>query len=142
MAGRDVVLDQVRWVPDTAGNYGVCELPACDPESGKVPAIADCDGGSLAEDVRLYGDVGRHATIGESHCQDGWAMVEADIGAGACPAGDGANPCAGERVDRLFLRATAPHWEVLTRTRDAGCGDVFKVAPKFPAALCEDRPAL
>lgn len=142
LAGRDVVIDHVRWVSDSDGDFQICELPACDPESGQEPAAATCDGSSLAQDVRQYGDVGRHASIGESRCQDGWAMVEVDVGGGACPADEGANPCAGERIDRLFLQAGVPHWEVLTRTREAGCGPVLEVAADFPTALCEDRPAL
>ncbi|MEZ5382781.1 MAG: hypothetical protein R2754_13440 [Microthrixaceae bacterium] len=141
MAGRDVVLDKVRWVADSEGEYGVCELPGCDPETGAAPATADCDGGSLTDDIRLYADVGRHASIGEKRCQDGWAMVEVDIGAGACPAGDESNSCAGQRIDRLFLKAGVPHWEVLARTREAGCGPVVS-NPEFPKDLCEDRPAL
>lgn len=141
LSGRDVVVNKIRWVADADGAYGVCELPDCDPETGAAPATAACEGGSLTADIRTYADVGSHASIGEKRCQDGWAMVEVDIGAGACPADEGANPCAGRRIDRLFLKVGVPHWEVLARTREAGCGPVAS-NPDFPKVLCEDRPAL
>mgnify|MGYP003377545511 CR=1 FL=1 len=117
LSGRDVVVNKIRWVADADGAYGVCELPDCDPETGAAPATAACEGGSLTADIRTYADVGSHASIGEKRCQDGWAMVEVDIGAGACPADEGANPCAGRRIDRLFLKVGVPHWRVLARMR-------------------------
>ena len=142
LGGRDIVVDGARWVPGADG-YEPCELPACDPETGAGPAVAACsDGGQLIEDVRTLGDVPRHSDIVEHRCEGRWAMVEVDIGSGSCPAGDGQNPCAGETIDRLFLRAGTPHWEVIGRTRDAGCGDITDVDADFPAALCADRPAL
>ena len=70
-------------------------------------------------------------------------MAEVDIGAGACGPTDGrSSSCAGQRIDRLFLRAGTPHWEVIGRTREVGCGTVTDVAADYPLALCEDRPAL
>ena len=133
------MFDQVRWVADSSGHFTPCELPACDPSTGEPPVAATCEDGSLAEDVRVHGDVGRHAAIGESRCADGWAMVEVDIGAGACPPTDsGPNPCSGQRIDRLFLRAGVNNWEVVTRSRSAGCIDVHQAAPEFPPALCVD----
>lgn len=145
LGDADVLVDGVRWVRRAGSDdYERCELPACDPEQGGTPQLATCDdGAALVDDVRTLGDVPRHSDIGETRCEDGWAMVEVDVGSGACPAtGDGPNPCAGERFDRLFLRAGTPHWEVIGRTREAGCGDIADVEPDFPPSLCDDRPTL
>lgn len=143
---RDIMVQpEGRWVPTNGGDFGPCRLPSCDPDTGDPPATASCDdGAALVEDIRTAGDVDRHASIGESRCQDGWAMVEVDSGAGACGPADGKRPSctASQRIDRLFLRAGTPHWEVLTRTREAGCGNVADVAADYPVALCEDRPAV
>jgi hypothetical protein len=129
LGGRDVRVSPFElWVPD-GDAYAPCELPGCDPETGDPPATASCvDEAALVDDVRTHGDVGQHAAIAERRCEGGWAMVEADIG--------------DQRVDRLFLRAGSPHWEVITRTREAGCADVATVEPAFPTHLCADRPAL
>ncbi len=144
LSGRDVMADGVRWVDDGDGTFRRCELPSCDPRTGEAPTVASCDDrAALVDDVRTLGDTGMHAGIGEIRCEGGFAMVEADIGAGACPPADGgANPCAGERVDRLFLRAGSPHWSVIFRSREPGCGGVLALAPDYPVALCEDLPAL
>jgi hypothetical protein len=150
LGGRNIVVSNADlWIPDdrgeaVVGSFTRCLLPTCDPKTADPPAAASCDDqAALVDEVRTFGDVGRHASMVEVRCEAGWAMVEADIGAGACPPTDGEpNSCAGRRVDRLFLRAATPHWEVLTRTREAGCGAVTAVAPAFPTSLCEDRPAL
>lgn len=130
LGGRDVRVGTFDlWTADEAGAYSLCALPDCDPETGDPPATASCDDqAALVDDVRTHGDVGQHATIAERRCSGGWAMVEAEIG--------------DQRVDRLFLRAGTPHWEVITRTREAGCADIATVAPDFPTGLCADRPAL
>ena len=135
VGGRDIMIQpEDRWVPTGGGDYGPCELPGCDPDTGDPPKTASCDdGAALVDDIRTLGDVGRHAWIGETRCQDSWAMVEVDIGAGACGVADGtASSCVGQRVDRLFLRAGSPHWDVLTRTSEAGCGNVTDVAAELP----------
>lgn len=147
LGGRDVMTDGVRWVPGASGApgpYVACQLPGCDPATGEAPVTGSCaDRSALVDDIRTLGDVGMHAGIAELRCEGTWAMVEVDIGAGACPPADGGpNPCAGQRVDRLFLRAGTPHWQIITRTREAGCGPVTSGAPDFPVALCEDLPAL
>ena len=144
LGDRDLMLDGVRWVPSTGDRYQRCELPACDPQTGAGAEVATCsDTVALVDDVRTRGDVPRHSDIGEVRCEGGWAMVEVDIGSSACPPSDGAaNPCAGKTLDRLFLRAGTPHWEVIGRTRDAGCGAISDVAAQFPLDLCRDRPAL
>lgn len=141
---RDLMVDGTRWAGVGDGTVAACTLPGCDPATGDPPAPATCaDTGALVDDVRMLGDTGMHAGIVELRCEGGYAMVEADIGAGACgPTEGGPNPCAGTRIDRLFLRAGSPHWEVMTRTREAGCGGVFELAPDYPPALCQDLPAV
>jgi hypothetical protein len=144
LSGRDVMVDGVRWVDDGDGTFSRCELPTCDPDTGSGPTVASCDDrAALIDDVRTLGDTGTHTSIGEVRCEGGYAMVEADIGAGACPPADGsANPCAGRRVDRLFLQAGSPHWSVIFRSREPGCSGVLAVAPTYPVALCQDLPSL
>jgi hypothetical protein len=144
IGNRDVMVDRTRWANGGDGTFARCEPPDCDPTTGAEPVSASCDDhGALVDDVRTFGDTGRHARILEVRCEGAYAMVEVDIGAGACGPTDGEpNTCAGTRIDRLFLRAGTPHWGVVTRTREAGCGDVVALVPDYPVALCEDRPAV
>ena len=89
------------------------------------------------------GDVPRRFSIANERCQGEWAVIEVDIGAGACPATDEPeNPCVGQRNNRHFYRAVDDAWVLLAITRSAGCDDVHSADTSFPAELCDDLPAI
>lgn len=155
-APRDVAIDVGRpvagmrviaqnpsrvWVPTADGTYSECALPSCDPSTGVAPAPATCDDATLADAVRS-GDVPRHAKIGIDRCELPWAVVDVDIGAGACPATEGPNPCAGKNVHRTYWEVDGSTWRMLAESTGAGCGDVADQVPDFPLRLCAGLPSL
>jgi len=142
--GRAVMTQapRARWNAGPDGRYRICSLPACDPDTGSVPAPVTCDDGSLAEAVRA-GDVPAHAGLGQSACELPWAVIDVDVGAGACPAtGDGTNPCAGRTVHRTYWKADGPTWTALGQSTGSGCGDAAELLPGFPQRLCQGLGAL
>jgi len=130
------------WQAGPDGAYRRCELPACDPDTGQVPATAACGDSTLPDAVRA-GDVPRRAGIDVRACELPWAVVDIDTGAGACPAtGEPVNPCAGEIIHRSYWSAVDGTWVVLAYSSGAGCGDVLDVLADFPPRLCADLPAV
>lgn len=115
-----------------------CSAGGCPP----VVEPAACDGPSLVDAVRTM-DVPAHSSIGETRCQEPWAMVEVDIGSGACPPSDGGpNPCAGQRFDRIYLHMVDNAWIFASRDENAGCDTVLEQVPDLPRELCEGTRAL
>ena len=144
LAGRHVITQTpiARWRPTTAGNYERCELPGCDPGTGTTPQPATCGDTTLADAVR-NSDVPRHAGLGNKRCELPWAVIDVDIGAGACPAsGDGTNTCSGQNVRRTYWKAVGYTWEPVGASTGTGCGDIASVVPGFPIHLCTDLPSL
>jgi hypothetical protein len=142
LANREVVTQDPpnRWLPGPGGTYSPCVLPACDPATGLAPAPAACGDATLPDAVRR-GDVPRRAGIDVRACELPWAVVDIDVGAGACPAtGEPGNPCAGMNIDRSYWKATAGGWEVLAYSSGAGCGDVLATLPELPARMCAGLP--
>lgn len=142
LAGRSVVTQNpmAYWRVDVDGTYRRCVLPACDPETGESPASAACGDSTLPDAVRR-GDVPRRASIDVRACEMPWAVVDIDIGAGACPAtGEPGNPCAGLNIDRSYWKASDGAWEVLAYSSGPGCGDVLDVLPELPERLCAELP--
>jgi hypothetical protein len=137
--GEDDLGNMQRW-QNIDGTLTACVLPDCDPDTGAAPLEPTCDNGTLREAVQAD-DVPTHADITVLGCDGSWAVVDVDIGAGSCPAQDGPNPCAGERVDRLFWHAEGGAWVRVFWSRDPGCGKVRESVPAFPVALCEGLPA-
>jgi hypothetical protein len=129
-----------NWQAGADGSYQRCELPACDPETGQVPPAAGCGDSTLPDAVRR-GDVPRRAGIDVRACELPWAVVDIDIGAGACPAtGEPGNPCAGTNIDRSYWKVVDGTWDVLAYSSGAGCGDVLDALPELPRQLCADLP--
>jgi hypothetical protein len=145
LAGRHVITQTpvARWRPSSsAAGYERCELPGCDPSTGAPPAPVTCDDSTLAEAVRS-GDVPRHVGLSNKRCQLPWAVVDVDVGAGACPAtGDDANPCAGTNVRRTYWQAAGHTWTQVGSSTGAGCGEIATIVPEFPVELCTGLPAL
>jgi hypothetical protein len=126
------------WNVRPDGAYTRCELPGCDPQTGSAP---DPCGHELIDAVRA-GDVPAHSDINVRGCDGNHAVVDVDLGSGACPRGDeGPNPCAGTRIDRTFWSRTNEHWSLITYgTRSSpGCADALLPAG-FPTALCAGLP--
>jgi hypothetical protein len=144
LAGRHVITQTpiARWRPTKTGDYERCELPGCDPNTGATPQLATCDDTTLADAVR-NSDVPRHAGLANKRCELPWAVIDVDIGAGACPAsGDGTNTCSGRNIRRTYWKAAGYTWEQVGASTGTGCGDIASVVPEFPIHLCADLPAL
>ena len=142
--GRHVITQDPtgRWVPGAEGAYALCELPACDAATGATPLPATCDDSTLADAARS-GDVPRHAGLGPSRCELPWAVIDIDVGAGACPAtGEGPDPCAGENVRRTYWRTAGYTWRQVGSSAGSGCGEIATIVPEFPLHLCADLPPL
>lgn len=143
LAGRHVITQTpvARWRPTTAGDYERCELPVCDSNTGASPPSATCDDATLADAVRS-GDVPRHVGLANKQCELPWAVIDVDVGAGACPAsGDGTNPCSGQDIRRTYWKAAGYTWEQVGASTGTGCGDIASIVPAFPIHLCADLPA-
>jgi hypothetical protein len=125
-----------RWIVSETGALVRCRLPACDP-AATIELPARCDNSSL-RDAAMKQDVPAHSRIVQQRCDNGWALVDVDVGAGACGAVEGPNPCAGKRIDRHFFRVDGSSWTWLGVTRDAGCDFALGLDPGFPTALCAD----
>jgi hypothetical protein len=142
LAARPVVTQgpSGTWSSGVDGTYRRCELPDCDPDTGQPPPSAGCGDASLIDAVRR-GDVPRRAGIDVRACELPWAVVDVDVGAGACPAsGDDVNPCAGKRVDRSYWKAVDGRWQSVAYSDGPGCGDVLLHLPELPEALCAHLP--
>lgn len=126
------------WVTGDDGRLRPCELPTCDPFTGQAPDTTGCQR-ELVDAVRQM-DVPRRSSINVRGCVEGWAVVDVDIGASACPAGDEENRCAGKRIDRIYIRRQAGQWSAITYDNGPGCGTVRDTVPDFPAELCETLP--
>lgn len=129
------------WLPQPDGGFLRCALPACDPQTGEAPDPDGCDR-TLTDAVRAQ-DLPRRTGVDVKACRGGFAVVDVDLGASACPAtGDGEpNPCAGERVDRMFLGRAQAGWALIAygRRGAAGCGQA-NLPGSFPSDLCEGLP--
>jgi hypothetical protein len=144
LAGRHVITQVpiARWRPTSTGDYERCELPACDPNTGATPQAATCDDTTLADAVR-NSDVPRHAGLANKRCELPWAVIDVDIGAGACPAtGDGTNTCSGQNIRRTYWKTAGYTWEQVGASTGTGCGDIASAVPEFPIHLCADLPAV
>jgi hypothetical protein len=129
--GSEFFLRDGRWV----GCDNVVMTCVIDP--------ASCDNGTL-HDTIANSDVPRHFGMSNEHCEVPYAVVDVDVGAGACPAtGDaGDNPCAGQDIRRMYWHVEDGAWVQIGSDPGPGCGAIADVAPDFPAALCADLPAI
>lgn len=106
-------------------------------------APAACDDATL-HDAIANADVPAHFRMPVTRCEDPFAVVDVDHGAGACPqSGEPeTNSCAGQAVQRMYWRIVAERWELIGYDENEGCGRIAEVAPDFPAHLCADLPAV
>jgi hypothetical protein len=103
---------------------------------------ASCDNGTLRAAVS-NADVPGHFGMGETRCDEPYAMVDADVGAGACPVDDtGPNRCAGQDVRRKYWKIHWEAWTAVASDPGPGCGRVTDQVPDFPTQLCADLPAV
>jgi hypothetical protein len=131
-----------HWYPREDGSLTRCDLLGCDPGTGQPPAPPGCN--AVLVDAVRAGDVPRHSGIDVRACEGEWAVVDIDIGASACPVtGDASpNPCAGQRLDRVYYRLVDGVWRFLAYDEGPGCGEIPEQVPDFPVALCEGLPEL
>jgi hypothetical protein len=101
---------------------------------------ASCDN---LRDAISNADVPRHFGMSNTRCDGAWAVVDVDLGAGDCPVtGDGPNPCAGQRLRRMYWQVQADAWVQVGSDRGPGCGSIADIVPDFPSELCAGLPAL
>lgn len=132
------------FYPD-GDRFTECALPGCDPTTGLPADDPGCD--TLKRDVRSGTaglDLPRRARTQTVACDESWAIVQVDFGAAACPAtGDATNDCAGQNLDRAYLRLSETgFWDVFDWDDLQGCGEVPETEPTFPIELCQDLPEL
>ncbi|MZD05971.1 hypothetical protein GTW43_12865 [Streptomyces sp. SID5785] len=110
-------------------------------ELGCHPAPTGCTPASYDQAVMAL-DVPQHTSRGDEHCDGKWLVFDVFMRMGqACP--EGAAPgCGAGLNDRWFFRAEKSGWKPIARSTHAGCVDVHRIEPGFPAALCADLPAL
>jgi hypothetical protein len=104
---------------------------------------ASCDNATL-HDAIANADVPAHFDMPLNRCEPPFAVVDVDYGSGACaPTGEaGPNPCAGQRIHRMYWQILDDAWGLIGYDDNAGCAGVLALEPDFPTTLCADLPAL
>jgi hypothetical protein len=114
------------------GEYG------CGPV--KPPAPASCTTASYQQAMLSTGPAA-DAVYGVLGCDGRWLVLNVGWPGGA--AGCDGPSCSPDLVStRWFFRASRYGWDTITSARTAGCTQVHKVDPQFPARLCARLPAL
>ncbi|WP_240799417.1 hypothetical protein [Streptomyces sp. A0958] len=132
LGDRDVVVDNyTRFTSDGA------EAPAlrlCG-ELGCTPPATGCTTGSYEQAVKAT-DVPTHTSRDAERCDGKWLVLDLSSRMGPACAGDTDPACSSRLGDRWFYRAEKSGWKPIARTTAGGCGDVQRVEPAFPSALC------
>ncbi|MFG3137219.1 hypothetical protein ACGFZA_13525 [Streptomyces sp. NPDC048211] len=135
---RELVVDNNTTF--TADDADLPDLRLCG-DRGCHPAPTGCTPTSYDQAVAAL-DVPNHTSRGEEHCDGKWLVFDVSSRMGpACAEGE-APGCGASLGDRWFFRAEKSGWVPLARGTKAGCADVHRVEPAFPAALCADLPTL
>ncbi|MFE9121333.1 hypothetical protein [Streptomyces sp. NPDC007172] len=135
---RELVVDNNTTF--TTDNADLPELRRCG-DRGCHPAPTGCTPASYDQAVAAL-DVPNHTSRGEERCDGKWLVFDVSSRMGpACAKGE-APGCGASLSDRWFFRAEKTGWVPLARGTKAGCADVRRIEPAFPAALCADLPAL
>ncbi|WP_406447209.1 hypothetical protein OG782_00530 [Streptomyces sp. NBC_00876] len=104
-------------------------------ELGCHPAPTGCTAASYEQAVMAL-DVPTHTSRGEEHCDGKWLVFSVSSRMGpACAPGEGPG-CGASIGARWFFRAQTSGWTPIARTTKGGCGDVHRLEPEFPTALC------
>ncbi|MCU1693362.1 MAG: Integral rane protein [Frankiales bacterium] len=134
---RDVVASD-RVTPEggrfTAQGQGYveCRPPGCNPmDEPVVPDCANLRGAVAKTDVPAH--FGMHGP-----CRAPYAALVVDLGAGACSAQEGLNPCAGKRLVRQFWHAGGKDWQLVVQGERSTCADARRALAAFPLGLCRD----
>ncbi|WUW19415.1 hypothetical protein OG521_00895 [Streptomyces sp. NBC_01463] len=135
---RELVVDNDTTF--TADDADLPELRLCG-DRGCHPAPTGCTAASYDQAVAAL-DVPNHTSRGEEHCDGKWLVFDVSSRMGAACAEGEAPGCGARLGDRWFFRAEKSGWVPLARGTKAGCADVHRVEPAFPAALCADLPGL
>jgi hypothetical protein len=129
------------WLPVGDGTYRRCVRPACDPGPADPLPTFTCE--TRGPGHALDGMGPAHLAVVTERCQDRYGVVDFDFGIGACPVTDDyPNPCAGQRMSRVFTYAHADDWRIVRTYTGAGCGTIALDIPEFPLDLCQDLPAV
>lgn len=124
----------------TADDAGPSGLRLCG-DRGCHPAPTGCTPASYDQAVAAL-DVPNHTSRGAEHCDGKWLVFDVSSRMGpACSEGE-APGCGASLGDRWFFRAGKSGWVPVARGTRAGCVDVHRVEPAFPATLCAGLPAL
>ncbi|MEW1693558.1 hypothetical protein ACIQOF_35765 [Streptomyces sp. NPDC091265] len=135
---RELVVDNDTTF--TADDAGLSGLRLCG-DRGCHPAPTGCTPASYDQAVAAL-DVPNHTSRGEEHCDGKWLVFDVSSRMGPACAEGQAPGCGMSLGDRWFFRAEKSGWVPLARGTKAGCADVHRTEPAFPAALCADLPAL
>lgn len=134
--GRRDVFASGRVTPDggrfiaVGDSYQQCRPPGCNPMF--QPVVPDC---AHLRDAIAGSDVPAHFGMA-GPCHGRYAAIVVDIGAGACPASDGPNPCAGKRLTRQFWHSDGTSWKLIVAGDAATCASAHHALASFPTALC------
>ena len=140
LAGRRLSLGGTyAWVVRGNGYVHCQEFLGCDPPTDHcAPGWIDKAVFSLDVSVKHIRGVRT-----ERGCDGNWLVLDIDRSVGACPPAEGKSTCTvPANVTRVFLEWHSQGWANFAGTRQAGCVDVKAARPDFPAALCENLPAV
>lgn len=124
----------------TADDAHLPDLRLCG-DRGCHPAPTGCTPASYDKAVAAL-DVPKHTSRGEEHCDGKWLVFDVSSRMGPACAEGQAPGCGASLDDRWFFRGEKSGWVPLARGTKAGCADVHRIEPAFPATLCAGLPAL
>jgi hypothetical protein len=114
-------------------NGAGCGIPS-------TPVPASCTGPSFQQAMAETAPP-TDAVYGVLGCDARWLALSVGWPGGA--AGCDGPSCGSDMASTYwFFRAGPQGWETITASRTAGCGQVHKTEPQFPARLCAALPAL
>jgi hypothetical protein len=136
---RDVLVNsQVSFAPRGAALLMQCENYGCPPVTPPPPA--SCSTISYGQAMAATGPP-VDAVYGLIGCDGRWLALTVGWPGGA--AGCDGPSCSPDLTSTYwFFRATSRGWETIASSRGAGCAQVHKADPQFPARLCAALPEL
>jgi hypothetical protein len=104
----------------------------------KPPPPASCTTASHQQAMLSTGPAA-DVVYGVLGCDGHWLVL--NVGWPGGPAGCDGPSCSPDLVSTRWFFRVSPHgWETITAARTAGCAQVHKAEPQFPARLCADPP--
>lgn len=126
LQGRSLVVNGQGWAPAGAAFLRCSATVGCDPPDDRCDPVWTR---TLTPHFDLPPE--KHARV--VACSGAWLVLDIDA----------VFPGSGSRVHRRWFATLdgARNWQVVASGTAAGCADVHRSVPSFPAALCRGLPA-